>query len=118
MTNTTVEKQYTNCGMVGYILSIEKGAFVAGNYNDMFSTELVNGKSEYLETYSYSPIKKLYAKGNSVIYGNGTRICSPEAAIDSPANTVNEVILDKDFVKLESVFYVKPYCEKYNDNWR
>lgn len=111
-----MEKQYKDCGMVGYILSIKKGAFIAGNYNDMFSTELVDGKSEYVENYSYSPVKKLYVKGNSVIYGNGTRICSPQSAIDSPANIVNEVILDKEFVRLESVFYVKPYWERYNDD--
>ena len=111
-----MEKIYKDRGLVGYILSIDKGAFIAGNNNDMFSTELVDGKCEYIEKYSYSPVKRLYIKGNNVVFGNGTRICTPQSAINSPASTVNEVLLDKEFVHLDRVFYVKPYWERYNED--
>lgn len=111
-----MENRFKDCGLAGYILSIKKGAFIAGSNNDMFSTELVDGKCEYYEKYSYSPVKRLYIKGNSQIFGNGTRIATPQSVINAPANTVNEVILDRDFVTLERVFYVKPYWDKYNSD--
>ena len=111
-----MENRFKDCGMAGYVLTIDKGAFIAGKNNDMFTTELVDGKCEYVESYSYSPVKRLYVKGNSVVYGNGTRICTPQSAINSPASTVNEVLLDREFVHLERVFYVKPYWDKYKDD--
>lgn len=111
-----LEREYKSAGMVGYLVNIEKGAFIAGGYNDIFSTEYINGKCEFYEKYNYSPVKKLYVKGNNVIYGNGTRLCTPKSAINSPVGTPNEILLDREHISFERPFYLMPEWNMYKEN--
>lgn len=108
-----LERQYRDAGMVGYLVNFDKGAFIAGGNNDIFATEYIDGKCEFVEKYNFSPVKCLYVKGKSVIYGNGTRICTPKSAITAPVGTPSEIILDREFIHLESAFYVRPYWDNY-----
>ena len=110
-----LERQYKAAGMVGYLVKFDKGAFIAGGNNDIFATEYINGKCEFVEKYNYSPVKRLYVKGNNVVYGNGTRICTPKSAITSAVGTPNEILLDKDHIHLERAFYVRPYWDQYKE---
>lgn len=111
-----LENEYANAGMVGYIVKIEKGAFIAGGNNDIFSTELIDGKCEYREKYIHSPVRILHIKGNNVVLGAGTRICTPEAAINAPVGTPSEILLDKEFIHIERAFYTMPTIDNYKED--
>lgn len=111
-----LERQYKSAGMVGFLVNIEKGAFIAGGNNDIFSTEYINGKCEFDERYNYSPVKRLYVKGNNVIYGNGTRLCTPKSAINSPVGTPNEILLDREHIRFERPFYLMPEWNMYKED--
>lgn len=108
-----LERQYRDAGMVGYLVNFDKGAFIAGGNNDIFATEYIDGKCEFVEKYNYSPVKCLYIKGNHTIFGNGTRICTPKSAITAPVGTPSEILLDREFIHLEGAFYVRPYWDNY-----
>lgn len=109
------EEDYKASGLEGYILKIEKGAFICGCNNDVFATEYVNGKCEYIEQYNHSAVRRIFADGQNEIYACGTKICTPSSAINSYVGTVNEILLDKRHISLERAFYTRPQWDMYKE---
>ena len=106
--NTNIYSTYSSdSGQVGIIVKPKNNCIVAGSYNDMLSTEFVNDKCELKRYFSHSKIAKCFDDGVNTIYCLGTKIFTPKHAFDCSADTINEVILEKENCEIVAVFYTK-----------
>lgn len=99
------DKQFYR-GIVGIIAKPKKDAIVGISMHDMISIEFCDGKCETPDQFFHSKVDKCYDDGKSQIYCTGTKICPPQAIFDTYADTINEIILDKNKIDVQAVFYV------------
>ena len=96
--------------IAGLVYKINGDAIVSASFKDMFSTPYKNKENPFRELYRYSNVMRLFEKDGYEIYGLGTRICTPKAAIlGSSCLGVREVLLDKSKIKPVAVFYLDKY---------
>ena len=94
-------------GTYGIIARPKDHSMLGTSYDDMLSTEFVNGKCEQNRYFRHSDINKCYDEKGSKIYCHGTKICPPNEIFNIDVDTINEIILDKSKIDVEAVFYVE-----------
>ena len=94
-------------GLVGIIAVPKEGAILGASYDDMLSTEYINGECALSKHFDHSLINRCYQNGSSQIFCRGTKIFPPKNIFGLSVDTINEVILDSNKIDVVSVFYVK-----------
>lgn len=93
-------------GIMGFIAKPKNG-IICASYDDMLSTEYIDGSCALRRYFDHSKINRCYLNGRSQICARGTKIFPPRAIFDLSVDTINEVILDKNEIEITAVFYVK-----------
>ena len=110
---TFVFEQEWNDEIVGLVYKISGDSIISASFKDMFTTPLKDKKNPFRESYYYSNVMRLFEKDGYEIYGLGTRICTPKAAIKGATCLgVREVLLDKSKIEPVAVFYFDKYDRK------
>ena len=105
------QKTSLNFGIAGLVYNIEEGAIIAASSNDLFSTPYKNDATPFKEAFHHSNVLRVFCKDDYSVYSQGTKICTPNAALkDMQVLTVKEVLLDRSKIKPVAVFYMS------NDN--
>ena len=94
-------------GLVGIIAKPKQGAILGASYDDMLSTEYIDGDCALLRHFDHSLVNRCYQNGNSEIRCRGTKIFPPKNIFGLNIDTINEVVLDSNKIDVVSVFYVK-----------
>ncbi len=94
-------------GLVGIIAKPKPGSIVGMAYDDMLSTEYIDGDCALLRHFNHSKVYRCFERGNSEIYCRGTKILPPEAIFEIGVDTINEIILDSKNIDVQAIFYVK-----------
>lgn len=94
-------------GLVGIIAKPKQGAILGASYDDMLSTEYIDGNCALSRHFDHSLVNRCYQNGNSQICCRGTKIFPPKNIFGLSVDTINEVILDSNNIDVVSVFYVK-----------
>lgn len=94
-------------GLVGIIATPKTGGFVGAAYDDMLSTEYINGKCAFERYFDHSKVDRCFVRENSEIRCNGTKICPPKQIFNIDVDTINEIILDSKNMQVVAAFYLK-----------
>ena len=94
-------------GLVGIIAKPQKDSLISMSYDDMLSTEYIDGKCALSRHFNHSNVNRCYANNGSEIFSKGTKIMLPSGMFDISVDTINEVILDSNKIDVVAVFYVK-----------
>ncbi len=94
-------------GVVGIIAKPKAGSIIGMSFDDMLSTEYIDGKCSFDRYFDHSSVDRCFVDGNNYICCNGTKICPPKQIFNLDVDTINEIILDSKNIDVQAVFYVK-----------
>ena len=106
------QDKYWSEGIVGIIAKPKKDGFLVASYFDMLSTEYYKGECNFEQHFDHSDVNCVYRNGDNKICSYGTRICPPNAIMETDIDEINEVVLDKKLIDVEAIFYVKTAAGK------
>ncbi|HAJ77646.1 MAG TPA: hypothetical protein DCO89_01075 [Clostridiales bacterium] len=104
-------------GYVGIIARPKKNGIIGISFDDMLSTEYIDGKCVLNQSFDHSNINTCYEKDGSKICCRGTKICPPKEIFNISVDTINEIILDKSKMEVQAVFYVKNSKDEIPENF-